>query len=474
MTLSGPEKDMPKRNEYDDDDCDLDAFERQVNTEKRVGRLAVVVPAGLKQFKSKRTDGASHTLDFVPFRVTESHLRLVPELRRTEPGKLLVTSSYFCHRQVGVNQDKIVCPARTFGRKCPVCEARARFKESPHKEDEEKAKACNSSERQLWLVWDSDDRDAGVQLWDEAEFNFGANLSSYLKGTPENVRRDYLGFWKPQSGYTIRISCKEKPIGKQKNYEWSVHSFYKRDRPLPDEILDHGYDLDSMVPLVDYKTLKAIYEGTPEEDGDDRGSSRDKDRETQPSRNGHDDRREESGKKSSRFSDWDSPKRGPYEADPPETRGRDDRRSEEKPKREETKDRDRDDRPRITCATGDKVSFHYKDDRLTGEVQRINEDKMLAYIEVAGFDRIFTIGMEDLKVEKRDDTFDRKPEKAKKPADDEDRPKKKDEEEPKKTDKPAARRSKWDDDGDDGRSAAPAGKAKDDEAPAKKRKRSDD
>jgi hypothetical protein len=437
---------MPR--DRDEFEIDVEGFDRRLASQGQVGRTALLLPDGLKPWKPKRADGVSHTVDFLPFKVTDTHLKYVPNLRQSAPGKWYCERTYFGHRGIGVNQDKYICPTKTFGKRCPICESQQELKKSPHKEDEERAKLLRCSERQLWLVWDNDDRDAGVQLWDEANFNFGANIASYIKSSPENIRSEYRAFWSPWDGFTVRLSCREKPIGKFNNYEYHIHSFYKRSKPLPEEIVRHGFDLDAIVVALEYKALKSVFEGMPEEDSDGPVDAGNGDHKSRAGENGHGGQAE---KKVSRFADYDDP--GPA----PANRIKDEPKPE--PKRE-PKAAPPDEEPSITCATGDTVEFDTTDDTLTGVVKRVDPIRMLAFVEVAGIDKQLKVGMEDVRVVQSDTTFDLVP-KGKKAAD------------PEPVSKAAARKSKWDDADDDPRSAAPT-KPKDEDKPTKRRTRRDD
>lgn len=252
-----------------DDEFEIAGFDNWMTTQSLGRRTTIAVPAGLGVFRPKREEGAAHTLSIIAFPVSPAHRKLLANIQPPQTTKVWFEVSYYGHRGIGVNRDKYVCPAATFGRKCAVCEARAEFAKSPDKQSQENAKALRNSKRQLWLVFDHDQEDRGLQLWDEAAYNFGDNLTSYIKATPAQLREKYMAFAHPTRGCMMRIACKVKPIGKTNNYEYHIHSMYERPQPLPDHIVRHNLDPASFIVALDYDQLKAVYDGVPDEDEED-------------------------------------------------------------------------------------------------------------------------------------------------------------------------------------------------------------
>ncbi len=417
---------MPREN--DEFEIDTGAFDRRATAQAMGGRTSIAVPEGLPFWRPKKADGAAHTIDIVPYKTTDLHFKFAPGMQFvTAAGKWYFERSYYNHRNIGVGQDKYVCPAMTFQKRCPMCEAKAVFRKSAAKEDQESGKALNYSLRQLWLIWDRDDEDRGVQLWDEANYNFGVNLMGYVKTAPKNLADAYKGFWHPVTGYTMRISCKEKPIGDGKNYEYFVHSFYARTEPLPEKIIRHGYDLDEMVVALPYDTLKGIYDGTAAEDDD----TKEPDKQTKPpTGNG-------------KHEDPEPPRNRVKEPEAPP------KREEKKPDPEPTKKVEKE-AEKLTAADvneGDILSFEWRGETVKGEVKSVDNIRDIVSVDVDGYEKLLRPPVEDCTLVKRAKKSGKKTEEAASP--------------PPPPPPPATgkKASDWDDEGDDGRSAAPPAKA---------------
>lgn len=395
------------------DEYEIEDFGTRMAKQSHGGK-GLEVPQGLSLFKAKKT--GSITLDLVPFLVTEQHERFREDLRNSRPGRWYPERTYHTHRNIGVNGETFCCLAMNFGLPCPVCEARAELKKSPHKDDSDRAYDLKPKDRQLWLVYDNDDTDRGVQLWEEAVWNFGRHLIKYIEGARKEDRDSYKAFFHPSKGFTMRITATEVAIGAKEgkkggnNTEFTVHQFYTRSRPLPDHIINHGYDLDAMPKALDYKTLKDLYHGVADagdvEKPDDppRRDQRPPTRAEAPSRNGHDERDEQPpptrtarqpAAAPARQQQWDDePAPKPVNrTNPAPARGADPEPPADEP---------------ITCATNDVVSFEYRGDRLEGTVIRIDSTKQLAFVDVESYPKPFTVPMEDITVERADTTFDLK------------------------------------------------------------------
>lgn len=455
---------MGRRDE--DDEYEIADFGVRMSKQAMSGMATLDLPSGLGLFRPKKN--GSMMLDFLPFKVTEAHNRFRPDLRNTLPGALYPERTYYAHRQVGVNGDMHVCLAATFGERCPACEDVVVLKRSPHADAAARAKELKQKQRQLWLVHDTEDPDRGVQLWEEADWNFGRHMIRYINGAPKREQAAYKAFFHPTRGFTVRVTPVEVSIGGGgggkggNNTEFHVHAFYPRERPLPKHLVDHGYDLDAMVRHLSYEQMYEIYHaGAATARKDEREADRPDDR--YPTRTA--DRRDEDRYPTRSGGNGDTHGAPTYNRltereDPPRRESRDEgdrprgrARDEEKPI----------DRPKgMKCATGDTVEYEYDGRTETGRVTGVDEQRRLVFVAVPGRERPRSMAEEDVTVVDADTTFDRKPadensdrgrdaaRAAVKAAEDEDRPRS----------KADARNTKWDDDGDDPRSAAPAGKGK--------------
>ena len=173
-----------------------------------------------------------------------------------DKGDLHFERTYFTHRDVGPNGDTYVCPAKTAGKKCPICEHRAKLVKDPDA-DEDIIKEMGPKERQLWNVFDHDDPDAGVQVWDVSYHLFGKHLDKKIKDADED--EEYEFFADPEDGLTVKVGFEEKSFGSTKFYDANNIEFKKRSSSISDDILDQAQDLDGLLIIKPYDELKRVF-----------------------------------------------------------------------------------------------------------------------------------------------------------------------------------------------------------------------
>lgn len=340
------------------------------------GRTAIAVPEGLSFWKPKKT--GSHTVDVVPFRVTENRNKYAEKLRySSKVGVLYPERTYWVHYGIGINEDSYTCSAQTFGKPCPICEKRAILSQSPNQDDLKLANKLKPKERQLFLIFDHDNQDTGLQLWEVSYHCFFRMLEMYIDGAPANLRERYSQYFNPTGGFTLRLTCKEEPSGPgQKDHvKYYTHSLYERTQPLPQSAFPHNYDLDAIPRQIRYEDLKNILDGRTDDDSDDAPDESQQapaPRQTERTQRNGDDR--------------------PVERQQPA------KQPEPAPQRQPSKPK--------SFATGDTVSFEFQGKRITGKIVSVNLDDRFARVQGPHSAKPSLIEFDELEMVERDSTFD--------------------------------------------------------------------
>ena len=347
---------------------------------------ALKVPRGLSFYKPKKV--GSFTIDLIPFEVTENCNRFVESERRSNgPTWWYPERRYWVHYGVGHNNETFACPALNFGHPCPICQQRKKFLDFPDAESQAKAENLKAKQRQLWLVYDHEQSEKGVQLWEVSRWLFGEYLKEHIDGYPEPKRKPYKEYYDPDGGMTISVTCKDKPAGKGKPVtHYLVHSMHPRTELLPVSIFEHGYDLDAMVQEVPYAKLNAAFTGEVTDDDDGDGDD-DDDQDGKPAK------RPAVSSNGDGNHDEDTPKR-------PAPGGAIARAGAAKPTPA----------AKWIPASGDTVTVEFKGEEVTGEVVASDIDGKLAKVKIEGREHPIKFDFSDLTLVEQDDTFDRKPE----------------------------------------------------------------
>ncbi len=211
----------------------------------------IKLPEGMEFFRVDKS--GPKKLDFLPY-VTKSNPYV-------DDGYEHYERTYWAHRGVGADQRTYLCPSKTAGKKCPICEhVRELNKE---KADEDTIRALLPKQRQLWLVVDLDEKEKGVQLWDFSYHLFGKLLDEQLKYDEDGEHEFFYGI---EDGQSARVIFDEETMGGFSFFK-AVSIQFKKRPPYSEDIADSLPCLDDLLVIEDYESLYAIFfqeEGPPE------------------------------------------------------------------------------------------------------------------------------------------------------------------------------------------------------------------
>ena len=187
------------------------------------------------------------SMDIIPYVVSvDDH----PE--GVSKGDYWYQRTVWVHYAVGAEEKSYIC-LRTAKKRCPICEHRAELMKQD-KPDEALLKALKPREREIFNVYDQEDPDKGVQLWDVSYHLFGKHLEEEIReGKPE-----YAGFSEPEGGFTLKVRATEENMGGNKYMEASRIDFEERE-PLDEKILAKALDLDKILKILPYDELDRIF-----------------------------------------------------------------------------------------------------------------------------------------------------------------------------------------------------------------------
>lgn len=218
------------------------------------GGFSVNLPEGVKFFQN---DGKTIEFDFVPFRISDADN---PDVKagRLAVGDLVDARFYWMHQNIGPEEKPYVC-LKTFGQRCPICEAQVQMAKNP-KADPDAAKALKAKERVLYNVINVDDKDGKIMVWDVSYHLFTRQLEK-----EQREREEYYDYADPDNGFSVRIRFAEKSFNRNQFYEADRIDFEKR-KPLSDADLKAAVDLDACLQRLSYEKLEAIFLGTADDE----------------------------------------------------------------------------------------------------------------------------------------------------------------------------------------------------------------
>ncbi len=234
--------------------------QRQQKAATSYGHLNL--PKGVKVW-SPKPGSKGVLLDFLPYEVTDpKHPDRDPERDIAMPGTLWYKLPYKTHRNIGADNDTVVC-LTSIKKPCPVCEEKAKLvKQQAPKAD---IKALNASRRNLYVVAPLNDKDAEVEphIFDMSQFLFQDLLNEELEDNPDNAIFPDL-----EEGKTLRVRFDATTIENSKPFATADRiDFIERQEQWDESILKKVPNLDEVLVIMSYDELKAkFFEMENEED----------------------------------------------------------------------------------------------------------------------------------------------------------------------------------------------------------------
>lgn len=208
------------------------------------------LPQNVNVFKEKE---GKLKVDIIPYIVTdENHMDGNPKYPdAANPGNPWYKKPIMVHRSVGAENQSIICP-RSQGKKCPICEHRAKQQSQGAEKDDLIAKPQT---RVLYVVIPIGNKEyeAKFHIWDISYGNFQKKLDEELGENPEAGI-----FPDPSEGYTLSVRFSEEVFNKNKYYEASRIDFEEREG-YDEKIMEQAPNLDEVVTILTYKEIEKMF-----------------------------------------------------------------------------------------------------------------------------------------------------------------------------------------------------------------------
>jgi hypothetical protein len=234
-------------------------IERRKSAGSSYGYLKL--PPGVNIYKES---AGKLKVDIIPYIVTDpNHMDGNPEFPdAANPGNPWYKKPILVHRSVGAENQSVVCP-KTVGKKCPICEQRAK----QQSQGLEKGELVDKPQlRNLYVVIPIEHKEyeEKFHIWDISNGNFQKKLDEELSENPKAG-----SFPDPAEGKTLAVRFSEETFNKNKYFEASRIDFEDRDG-YEDKIMEQAPNLDEMISIPTYKELEKMFlELGDEDDADD-------------------------------------------------------------------------------------------------------------------------------------------------------------------------------------------------------------
>ncbi len=209
--------------------------------------------------------GGRCQFDIMPYVVTSKyHADRSDEIGQAVVGEQWYKLPFKTHRNIGVENNAVVCPG-SFSKKCPICEYRsAQMKEGA---DKEVTDALKKSNRNLYVVIPINHKkyEEVPHILDISTFLFQNLLTDELM---ENT--EYEVFPDIEAGCTLRVRFDSETIGNSKPFASASRiDFVSRDYVYDESILEKIPSLDKILSVKSYKQLEREFFEMEEDDDEE-------------------------------------------------------------------------------------------------------------------------------------------------------------------------------------------------------------
>ena len=175
----------------------------------------------------------------------------------------------------GDNTRSVVCPKKTYGKPCPICEQVEKLSRN-YAENEDEIKALKAKQRELFNIVDARDEEQLIQVYDTSYFHgFGEMLDSRLRNFDDDDEdEDFKNFADIPGGRILKVRFNEGSFNGNKFFAPSSIDFMERKEELDESIIDSAVCLDSCLKVLSYEQIVKLLAGT--EDIEEKDSSEEK------------------------------------------------------------------------------------------------------------------------------------------------------------------------------------------------------
>lgn len=236
------------------------------------------IPSGVEMFKFDKD--RDYNIDIIPYEVGEGN-------PWADAGELYFCRPVYIYKDIGTDE-KSRCSPKTFGKSDPVAKEIVKMvRKGTIKDGSDEHKAMQDKMRVLYWIYDRDEPEKGVRLFDSAYFkSFGVLLKNAMDKDPDDDK-GYQTFHDPDGGFSLMVTVSPDVFNGKEFIKPVKVSFIKRPEGIPEEILEQAKCLDDMPIEIEGEELLKIFLGETEpeapagEEADDDGDDTD-DEDTPP------------------------------------------------------------------------------------------------------------------------------------------------------------------------------------------------
>lgn len=202
-------------------------------------------------------------IDIIPYYITSNKHPMVVS-GKVKIGQPDYNLDFYIHKNVGAANTSVVCPKKTYGKPCPICDEMEVVKKAKGWDSDE-CKALNPSRRVIYNIFNAKVDGFVPLVFDVSHFLFEKEMIEKNKVLAQRQGLTYLPFAEAVGGYTIFFRTTTEKKGGFETTIFKDFEFQKRDFDITKEMMDKAIDFSALLIVKSYEELKALFYGGPEE-----------------------------------------------------------------------------------------------------------------------------------------------------------------------------------------------------------------
>jgi hypothetical protein len=207
-------------------------------------------------WQSRVTKDDPHLIDIIPFLAGENF----PQVDKRNPikkGDYVYFLEVYIHQNIGPGKEWIVCPARNYGKPCPICEEIDRRSKEGQEYDDYAEIALKRRCVYNITCFDNPKEEAkGVQVW-EVSYKYSEKPIQLAAKAPRGG--GIVPFADPDVGKSISFEVANDTYNTHQG-----HKLVDRDYTIDDKVLDSTFTLDDLIVVKTYDEIAKIFTGEEE------------------------------------------------------------------------------------------------------------------------------------------------------------------------------------------------------------------
>lgn len=210
----------------------------------------------------KAKEGFAH-LDIVPYPIKSSQHPYVKQGKR-KVGDFSYNLDIYVHKKIGPGELTVICPAKTYQKACPICDAAYEYKNAGKMEEYSALKAKRMC---YYNLIDADHPDEGLKVWEYSHYLFEAELIDEARNGSKDG--NFIDFANPVDGYTIECRGVSETNGGFDFTKYKAFKFEKRNYNL-EKYVPKTVSFDELITVLSSDQLMAVMNGVDEEVDEER------------------------------------------------------------------------------------------------------------------------------------------------------------------------------------------------------------